>query len=216
MEGMGRIAVAGEGVVGEACGLTGLGICEPFALTVEDQLGVIDEGDAVGVGEGFSAGADEIDVRAFFEDDAGGVDGVAEALDTGDAASLHAAAVHEEGVELNAAVGGEEAAATGIEGGVVFKDGDSGFDGIESRATAREEVVAGFKCAADTGLVGGCLAGRDGPGTAVDEKSGSVDGRDGHGNIVEHSAGEWESLHFGRCVFDLGDRVKDVKLDLLG
>ncbi len=105
-------------------------------------------------GEVLRAFADEVDMLAFFEDEAGGLDGVAEALDAGDAAGFHAAAVHEEGVELDAAVGGEEAAAAGIEGGIVFKDGDGGFDGVDGGAAEGEDGVAGFESAADAGLVG--------------------------------------------------------------
>ena len=40
-------------------------------------------------------------------------------------------AVHEQGVELHAAVAGEEAAASGVEGVVVFEDGDGGLDRID-------------------------------------------------------------------------------------
>jgi hypothetical protein len=112
----------------------------------------------------------------FFEDEAGGLDGVAEALDAGDAAGFHAAAVHEEGVELDAAVGGEEAAAAGVEGGVVFKDGDGGFNGVDGGAAEGEDAVAGFEGVADAGLVGGCGVGGDGPGAAVDEEDGVVSG----------------------------------------
>ena len=100
-------------------------------------------------GELLCAFCDEVDVRGLLEDEAGGLDGVAEALDTGDAAGFHAVAVHEEGVELDAAVGGEEAAATGVEGGVVFKDGDGGFNGVEGGTAAGEDAVAGFEGVAD-------------------------------------------------------------------
>jgi len=123
--------VAGEGFVGEAGGFAGLGVAEAFALAVEDQLGVVNEDHAVGVGKLLGAGADEVDVGAFFQDEAGGLDGVAKAFNAGHAAGLHAASVHEEGVKLDSAVRGEEAAAAGIEGGIVFKDGDGGFDGVE-------------------------------------------------------------------------------------
>ena len=182
--------LAGEGVVGESGGLAGLGVGETLALAVENQLGVVDEGHAVGVGKLLGAGADEVNVGALFEDQAGGLDGVAEALDAGHAAGFHAAAVHEQGVELDAAVGGEKAAAAGVEGGVVFEDGDGGFDGIEGRAAEGKDGVAGFKGAADTGLVGGCIGGGDGPCAAVDEKSGDVRGGGGHRNMVEHFAGK--------------------------
>ena len=126
------------------------------------------------------AGADEVDMRAFFEDKTGGLDGVAEAFDTGDAAGFHAAAVHEEGVELDAAVGGEEAAAAGVEGGVVFKDGDGGFNGVECGTAEGEDAVAGFEGVANAGLVGGCGVGGDGPGAAVDDEDGVVSGGGSH------------------------------------
>ena len=80
------------------------------------------------------------------------MDGVAEAFDTGDATGSHAAAVHEERVELDAAVGGEKAAATGVEGGVVFKNGDGGFDGVKSGATAGEDGVSSLEGGSDAGL----------------------------------------------------------------
>ena len=97
-------SVAGEGVVGEAGSLAGLGLGKALPLAVENQLGVVDEGHAVGVGKVLGAGTYQVNVRALFEDEPGCLDGVAEALDAGHAASLHAAAVHEEGVELDAPV----------------------------------------------------------------------------------------------------------------
>ena len=96
-------------------------------------------------GELLSAWADEVDVGALLEDEAGGLNGVAEMLDAGYAASLHAATIHEKGIELDAAVGGEEAAAAGIEGGVVFKDGNGGFDGVEGRTAEGQDFIAGLE-----------------------------------------------------------------------
>jgi hypothetical protein len=58
----------------------------------------------VRLGKLLGASSDEINVLAVFEDQAGGLNGIAEALDAGHAASLHAATVHEEGVKLDAAV----------------------------------------------------------------------------------------------------------------
>ena len=143
---------------------------EAFAFAIEDELGVVDEGHAVGVGELLGAFRDKVDVRRLLEDEAGGLDGVAEALDTGDTAGFHAAAVHEQGVELDAAVRGEEAAAAGVECGVVLEDGDGGFDGVEGRAADGEDGISRFKGAANTGLVGGFGVGRDGPGAAVNDE----------------------------------------------
>jgi hypothetical protein len=129
----------------------------------------------VGGGEALGAFPNEVDVGGLFEDESSGLDGVAQALDTGNAAGFHAAAVHEERVELDAAVGGEKAAAAGVEGGVLFKDGDGCFDGVESRASAGEDGIAGFEGFADADLVGlGSVRG-NGPCTAVDEQDGLMD-----------------------------------------
>jgi hypothetical protein len=97
---------AGEGVVGEAGGLAELGMDEALALAVENEFGVVDEGHAVGVGKVLCSFTDEVDVGTFFEDQTCSLDGIAQALDAGHAASLHASAVHEESVELDAAIGG--------------------------------------------------------------------------------------------------------------
>jgi hypothetical protein len=150
------------------CGLADLGLGEAFSFALEDELRVLDEGHAVELCELFCAGADEVNVWALFEDEACGMNWVAKALDTGYAASLHTATVHQEGVELNAAVGGKKAAASGIENGVVFEDGDGRLDRIKGRTAAREDGITGFKRAADSGLMGGRVVGRDGPGAAVD------------------------------------------------
>ena len=142
----------------------------------------------MGVGELFSAGTDEVDVRAFFEYEAGGLNGIAKALDTGYAAGLHAAAVHEQGVKLDASVGGEEAAAASVEGGVVFKYGNGGFDGVKGGTAEGEDFVAGFEGVAHAGFVGACGVGGDGPGASVDEEGGIVSGLGGHGDMVAHKA----------------------------
>jgi hypothetical protein len=179
---------AGECVVTEASRFAELSMDEALTLAVEDQLGVVDEGHAVGLGKLLGSSSDEIDVLAVFEDQTGGLNGIAEALDTGHATSLHAATVHEEGIELDASVGGEKAATAGVEGGVIFEDGHGRFDRIDGRSAARKNSIAGFKRFADTGLVGSSRVGGDGPCASVDEQSGSVVGGRGHRNIVEHLA----------------------------
>lgn len=178
-------ADAGEGGVIESGGLAGFGVGEAFAFAIEYEFRVVNERHAVGVGELFSAGADEVDMLAFLKDESGGLDGVTEMLDTGDAAGAHAAAVHEEGVKLNAPVGGEEAATAGVEGGVVFKDGDGGFNGVKGGGAAGEEVVSGLKGSTDASLVGLGGIGGDGPSATVDEEDGGVGGRGGHPDMVE-------------------------------
>jgi hypothetical protein len=135
-------------------------------------------------GKLLSTCADEVDVGALLEDEAGGLNGIAKALDAGYSAGLHAAAVHEQGIELNSTVGGEKAAAAGVEGGVVFKDGDSGFDGVEGGAAKGKDFITGFESFADTLPMGCGGFGRDGPGTAVDEEGGIVGGWGGHLDMV--------------------------------
>ena len=192
-------ADAGEGGVIESGGLAGLGVGEALAFAIEDEVGVFNEGHAVGMGKLLSAGADEVDVLAFLKDQAGGLDGIAQVLDTGDAAGAHAAAVHEERVKLNAAVGGEEATTAGVEGGVVFKDGDGGFNGVKGGTGPGEDGVSGLKSGKDASLVGlGSVSG-DGPCAPVDEEDGGVGGRGGHPDMVEQIAGAvlrwfWEEL----------------------
>jgi hypothetical protein len=144
-----------------------LGIGQAEALAIKDELAVFDEFHAMQLRESFGAFADEVDVGTFFEDQAGGVDGIAEALNAGYAAGFHAAAVHEEGIELDAAVGGKEAAAASVEGGIVFEDGDGCLDGVDGCAATGEYFMTYFEGAADSGLVGGCEVGRDCPGSAM-------------------------------------------------
>jgi hypothetical protein len=83
-------------------------------------------------------------------------------------------AVHDEGVELDAAVAGEEAATSGVEGGVVFEFGDGGFDSVDGRGSALEERIASLEGVKDSLLVGLEHVVGDGPGSAVDEKNGAA------------------------------------------
>jgi hypothetical protein len=152
--------------------LAGLGFGEAAAFAVEDELGVVDEGNAVRLSEFLGAGTDEVNVGAFVEDEAGGLDGVTDAFDAGDAAGAEGGAVHDEGIELNAAVAGEEAAAAGVEGGVVFEASDGGFDGVESGPVAFEDAPAFLEGIEDALFVGVEEVGGDVPGAAVDEENG--------------------------------------------
>jgi hypothetical protein len=82
---------------------------------------------------------------------------------------------------LDAAVGGEEAAATSVKGGVVFEDGDGGLNGVNCGAPEGEDGVAGFERGADACFMSGAGVGGNGPGAAVDEQGRIVCGWDGHG-----------------------------------
>jgi hypothetical protein len=128
------------------------------------------------VGEVLGSVTDEVDVRTFFKDQTGSLDGITQVLDAGHAAGLHASAIHEESVELDAAIGGEKAAAAGVEGGVVLEDGDGGFDGVKGGCAAREKSVTGFESLADSGQVSGSSVGGNGPCATVNEESWGVGG----------------------------------------
>jgi hypothetical protein len=126
---------------------------------------------------------------ALFEDQAGGLDGIAQALDTGHATGLHAAAVHEQSVKLNAAIGSKKAATARIESRIVFKNGDCCFNGVKGGTAARKNRVASFQSAAYAGFVSGCRVGGDSPCAAMNQESGNVHDRRVHLiNMVEHSA----------------------------
>jgi hypothetical protein len=162
--------VAGEGVVCQSCCFAFLCFGEALAFAIEHEVGIIDEGHAMSAGEVFSAGPDEVDVLALFEDQTGRLDGIAQMFDTGNAAGLHAATVHEKRVKLHTAIGGKEAAAPRIEGRVIFEDSYGGFYCVEGWATAREDVVASFKGIAHSGFVGRLCVGGDCPGTAMNDQ----------------------------------------------
>lgn len=89
------VEFAGEGFVGQTGSLAGLGVGKTPAFAIEDEFAVVDEGHAVGGGKGFGSGTDEIDVGTLFEDQARGMDGIAEVFDTRDPAGFHPASVHE-------------------------------------------------------------------------------------------------------------------------
>jgi hypothetical protein len=166
--------MTGEGAVGGAGLFAGLGFGEAAAFAVDDELGIIDEGHALRLGEGFCSRADEVDVGTFVEDEACGLDGVADALDAGDGAGAEGGPIHDEGVELNAAVAGEEGTAAGVEGGIIFKRGDGGLDGVECGAAAFEDAPAFLEGVEDALFVGLEKVGGDIPCAAVDEENGGT------------------------------------------
>ncbi len=161
-----------EGGVGVAEGFRALEGHEAFALAGDDEFGVVDEAHAVLGSEALGSRTDEVHMRGLLEDEASGLDGVAEALDAGDAAGAEIAAGHEEGVKLDAAVAGEEGAAASVEGIVVLHDGDGGCDGVDGGAAAGESGPASGEGCGDAALVGADGVVGHGPGAAMDEEDG--------------------------------------------
>ena len=166
------VGFAGEGGVDAALKFGLMEGHKPVAFAGHDEIGVVAEGHAMLAGEAFGTGRDEVDVGALLEDEAGGLDGVAEALDAGYATSAEGRAFHDEGVELDASIAGEEGAPAGVEGVVVFHDGDGGFDGFGGWGSFVEEGAASAEGVGDAVFVGGDSVVGHGPGSAVDDKGG--------------------------------------------
>ncbi len=68
--------VAGEGLVGEACGLPCLGMGETLSFPVQNQFDVVDQGHAVCCGKLLCPRTDKIDMRAFFQHQTRGLMGL--------------------------------------------------------------------------------------------------------------------------------------------
>ena len=166
------IGGAGEGLVYAASEFGLLEGVEAGLLAGDDEVHVVAEFHAVLAGEALGTRADEVDVGALVEDKAGRLDGVAETFDAGDTAGAEVRAVHEEGVELDAAVSGEEAAPAGVEGLVVFHDDDGGFDCGDSGAPGFKDGVSGGEGVGDAVLVSGDLGVGHGPCAAVEDEGG--------------------------------------------
>ena len=147
------ILEATEGIVCKPGGFPLFRLSQSLPLAVEDEFGVFDEWHALRAGELFSSCTDKIYVRTIFEHEARGLDWIAQALNACNATGLHAATVHQKSVELNAAVSGEKASPSRIEGRVVFHHGDSGFNCIDRCPTPRQNSIAGFESFAHTRFV---------------------------------------------------------------
>jgi len=161
----------GEDFVGLAAGGLFFRNAKVFDFAGDDELGVVDQRDAVLGGEAFGAFGDEIDVRALFEHLAGDDDGVAHALDASDASGAKRGAAHHHGIELDLTVSVKEAAASGVEGIVVFHDDDGSLDGFNGATTALEHTPSSGKRVADTVDVSIDKVVRNGPGSAMDQKN---------------------------------------------
>src|SRR5437899_8333480 len=100
----------------------GLVLAQALDLSRDDQVFVFAECDAVLGGELLCTFPHEVNVRALAENFARGAHGIAQTLDAADASGAERSSVHDEGAELDLAIAVEEAAASGVEGLVVFHD----------------------------------------------------------------------------------------------
>ncbi len=86
------------------------------------------------------SGTDEVDVRAFIQHQPRRANRIAQPLDAGDSAGAQIRAVHQQGVHLHAAILRQKRAASGVEGLVVFHDGDRGLDRIDGTRSLFEQA----------------------------------------------------------------------------
>lgn len=140
----------------------------------------------MGCCEFFRPGAYEVHVRTLFENNPRGFDWIAKALDAGHTTGFHPHAIHEQRIKLDAAIGCEKAAVARVEGGIVFKRCDSGFDRIKGRSTPREDGITGGESVADAGFVGGLVSIRNSPGAAMHEQDRRMLGAGCHLPMVVH------------------------------
>src|SRR5258708_39957585 len=82
-------------------------------------------------------------MRTLFQNDARSFNRIADPLDAANAAGAPGAAVHEEGIELHAAIAGEQAAAAGVEGFIIFQADDGGLHRA-ARASATSQNAPPF------------------------------------------------------------------------
>src|SRR5215471_4035711 len=87
-----------------AFGEFGLIFPEAFHFSRNDQIFVLAKGNAVVGREFLRAFRNEIHVRALAQNLARGADGIAQALDTANAAPSKRGTIHDEGVKLHATV----------------------------------------------------------------------------------------------------------------
>src|SRR5712692_12083659 len=116
------------------------------------------------------AGANQHHVLPRFEQLPRQANGVADALDGSDSAGLERCAVHEDGVEFDAAVAVQVRADASVEDGVVFEYDDGRFHGVKRRAAALEYLPAGLERLPATGAAGLDRFVRDVPGAAVNDQ----------------------------------------------
>jgi len=153
---------------------SGVGIlaaAEPgFAFGGGYKILGIAETDAVRGGEVLRPFGDEHHVRTFFEDGAGGLDGIFDASQARDGAGAKRVGIHDDGVAFDVAVKRQMGAESGVEGRIVFENGDGGFDGVERVAAVIENFPAGLKSAKTAGFAGvnGIIG--DVPGAAVNNQ----------------------------------------------
>ena len=100
--------------------------------------------DAVLRSKALGAFGDQHHVRTFFKNGAGQADGIPDAMQASDRTRAKSRRVHHDRIAFNLTVEIEMRAIAGVEDGIVFKNDDGGFDGVEGVATSGEDPPAGL------------------------------------------------------------------------
>ena len=116
-----------------------------LALGGRDELLWIAKRDAVLRRKALGAFGDQHHVRALFENGARQADGIPDAVQAGDGSRAKSGRVHDDRITFDLAIEIEMRAITGVEDGIVFKNHDGGFDGVECVAASGENAPPGFK-----------------------------------------------------------------------
>jgi hypothetical protein len=141
-----------------------------FAFGRRDEFLGVAQGNALLVDKALGAGGDEHHVWTFFEDRARSLDGIFDAMETGDGTGTKRGAFHDDRVTLDVTIEIEVRAVASIEGGIVFEDGERSFDGVESVAAVGENGPSRMKSAETASLADFDGFVRDIPGTAMNDE----------------------------------------------
>jgi hypothetical protein len=144
------------GIRARAC-VRGRRIRMPGALAFGHEPGRILELEA-GVGRvALGPGRDEQHVRRLLHDRTGERHRVAYARHARAGSGLAGGAVHDGGVHLHAAVGGEHRTAAGVEERAFLERADGRLNGVERRSSGREQLVAREEPVAQGAMVRGLV-----------------------------------------------------------
>jgi hypothetical protein len=141
-----------------------------FALDGGDEVLRIAKRDTMRGSEVLSSFRDEHHVRTFFEDRAGGLNGIFHAAEARDGTGAKGGGVHDDRVAFDVAVEGEMGAEAGVKDWIVLENDDGSFDGVERVAAVFENSPAGLESAEAAGFTGFNSVIGNVPGAAVNYK----------------------------------------------
>src|SRR5208282_2252382 len=125
-----------------------------LTLGGRDELLWIAKRDAVLRGKALGAFGDQHHMRAFFKNGAGQADRILDAVQTSNGTGTKSGRVHDDRIAFDLTVEIEMRAIAGVEDGIVLKNDDRSFDGVEGVSASGENGPAGLQGAAAPNLAG--------------------------------------------------------------